>query len=113
MARLSRNIDIILATSTSLATTLDMRDVAYGVVQFGTMSASATTLKFLVSSASDGTYAPLYKTDGNEVAITLAPSTSAGRAYVLPDQVLGTQYIKIASGDTNSTGVSGVVTLKS
>lgn len=113
MSRLSRNVDITLHTATNLATTLDLRDVAYGVVQFGTMSVSATSLKMLASTEPNGTYATLYKADGNAVALTLAPSTTEGRAYALPDQVLGLQYLKIVSNDTNSTGVSGVVTLKS
>lgn len=111
--RNTRNLDITLSTATASATTLDMRDVAGAIVSFGTMSASETALQLWVSSASAGTYRRLYKADGTVCNLTLAASTNDGRAYSLPDEVFATQYVRIVSNSTHSSGVAGVVMLKS
>ena len=113
ISRKYRDFDITLHTATSLATTLDMRDVAGAVVSFGTMSTSATSLQMWVSPSSTGTFRRLYKVDGSVADLTLAPSSTDGRAYSLPDEVFGTEYLKIVSATTNSTGTSGVVMFKS
>lgn len=109
---ISRNIDITLYTATALATTLDMRDVQYGLLSFATMSTNATTLAIYGAHASDQTFRQLYKADGNAITITMAPSTTVGRMYPLPDEAKAAQYVKVVSNDTNSTGVSGVVMFK-
>jgi hypothetical protein len=113
ISRKYRDFDITLHTATSLATTLDMRDVAGAVVSFGTMSTNATSLQMWVSPSSTGTFRRLYKVDGSVADLTLAPSSTDGRAYSLPDEVFGTEYLKIVSATTNSTGTTGVVMFKS
>jgi hypothetical protein len=113
ISRKYRDFDIVLATATSLATTLDMRDVAGAVVSFGTMSTNATSLQMWVSPSSTGTFRRLYKSDGSVADVTLAASSTDGRAYSLPDEVFGVEYLKIVSATTNSTGTAGVVMLKS
>jgi hypothetical protein len=55
----------------------------------------------------------LYKSDGSVADLTLAPSSTEGRAYSLPDEVFGTEYLKIVSATTNSTGTLGFVMFKS
>ena len=113
ISRKYRDFDIVLATATSLATTLDMRDVAGAVVSVGTMSTNASTLQMWASHSSTGTFRRLYKSDGSVADITLAASSTDGRAYSLPDEVFGTEFLKIVSATTNSTGTAGVVMLKS
>jgi hypothetical protein len=113
ISRKYRDFDIVLATATSLATTLDMRDVAGAVVSFGTMSTNATSLQMWVSPSSTGTFRRLYKSDGSVADLTLAASSTDGRAYSLPDEVFGTEFLKIVSATTNSTGTAGVVMMKS
>jgi hypothetical protein len=113
ISRKYRDFDITLHTATSLATTLDMRDVAGAVVSFGTMSTNATSLQMWVSPSSTGTFRRLYKVDGSVADLTLAPSSTDGRAYSLPDEVFGTEYLKIVSATTNSTGTTGIVMFKS
>jgi hypothetical protein len=66
-----------------------------------------------VSPSSTGTFRRLYKVDGSVADLTLAPSSTDGRAYSLPDEVFGTEYLKIVSATTNSTGTTGVVMFKS
>jgi hypothetical protein len=113
LSRKNRDIDITLATATASATTLDMRDVAGAVVTLGTMSTNAATLQMWVGTNPAGTFRRLYKSDGSVADLTLAASSTDGRAYALPDEVFGVEYLKIVSATTTSTGTAGVVMLKS
>lgn len=113
IARKVRDFDITLHTATASATTLDMRDVAGAVVSFGTMSTNASTLQMWVGTSTAGTFRRLYKADGSVADLTLAASSTDGRAYALPDEVFGVEYLKIVSATTNSTGTAGVVMFKS
>jgi hypothetical protein len=111
--RKCRDLDITLHTATSLATTLDMRDVAGAVLSIGTISTSASTLQMWTGPTPTGAFRRLYKSDGSVADLTLAPSSTDGRAYSLPDEVFGTEYLKIVSATTNSTGTTGFVMFKS
>lgn len=113
MRRRSRQVPITLHTSTASATTLRMEDFAGAVVDLGTMSTNASTLQMWAASADTGTFRRVYKVDGSVADVTLAPSTAAGRVYALPDEIFACPFVKIVSGTTNSTGTSGIVTLKS
>ena len=113
ISRKYRDFDIILATATASATTLDLRDVAGAVVSFGTMSTSATSLQMWAGTTPTGTFRRLYKADGSVADLTLAASSTDGRAYALPDEVFACEYLKIVSATTNSTGTTGVVMFKS
>ena len=113
ISRLNRDIDITLHTATALATTLDMRDIAGAVLSIGTISTAATTLQMWVGATPAGSFRRLYKADGSVADLTLAPSSTDGRAYSLPDEVFGTEYLKIVSATTNSTGTTGFVMFKS
>ncbi|MFM8735388.1 MAG: hypothetical protein ACKOC8_09360 [Pirellulales bacterium] len=111
--RRNRDTDITLHSATALATTLDMRDVAGAVLSIGTISTNASTLQMWVGASPSGSFRRLYKVDGSAADLTLAPSSTEGRAYSLPDEVFGTEYLKVVSATTNSTGTTGVVMLKS
>lgn len=113
ISRKYRDFDITLHTATASATTLDMRDVAGAVVSFGTMSTNSSTLQMWVGPTPTGTFRRLFKSDGSTADLTLSASSTDGRAYALPDEVFGVEYLKIVSATTNSTGTSGVVMLKS
>ena len=113
ITRKYRDFDITLASTTSIATTLDMRDVAGAVVSLGTMSTNASTLQMWAGTTPSGTFRRLYKSDGSACDLTLSASSTEGRAYSLPDEIFGVEYLKIVSSTTNSTGTIGVVMLKS
>jgi hypothetical protein len=113
LSRKNRDIDITLHTATASATTLDMRDVAGAVVSFGTMSTNAATVQMWVGTSTAGTFRRLYKADGSAADLTLAASSTDGRAFALPDEVFAAEFLKIVSGTTHSTGTAGVVMLKS
>ena len=87
--------------------------MAGAVVSFGTMSTNASTLQMWAGTTPTGTFRRLYKADGSVADLTLAASSTDGRAYALPDEVFGVEYLKIVSATTNSTGTVGVVMLKS
>jgi len=111
--RYERDVAITLHSTTSLATTLRLDDMAGGVVTFGTMNTNSVTLQMWGCNTLDGSYGRLYGADGAAADITLAPSSTQGRIYSLPDAVFGLPFLKILSGTTNSTGTTGVVSLKS
>ena len=113
ISRLNRDVDITLHTATALATTLDMRDIAGAVLTIGTISTNASTLQMWAGTSPAGTFRRLYKSDGSVADLTMAPSSTDGRAYALPDEVFGVESLKIVSATTNSTGTTGVVMFKS
>jgi len=108
-----RQVAITLHTTTTLATTLRLDDMAGAAVEFGTMNTNATTLQMWGSDAEAGTYMRMYKADGSVADVTLAASSTAGRIYSLPDEVFAVPYLKVVSGTTNSTGTTGIVMFKS
>lgn len=108
-----RNVSITLSTSTSSATTLRLDDMAGAMVSLGTMSTNASMLQIYGAEAEDGSYRRVYDSAGSAADITLQPSTSVGTMYAMPDAAFGLSWCKIVSGDTNSTGVAGIVTFKS
>lgn len=113
MRRRSRQVPITLTTSTANATTLYLEDFAGGVVDIGTIATAATTLQMWGASVEGGTFRRLYNTDGSVADITLAPSTSVGTIYALPDAVFGVPFLEVLVGNTAGTGVTATITLKS
>jgi hypothetical protein len=111
--RRTHQISVMLHSATSLATTLDLAEFSGGVIDMGTVSTNASSLQMWVASSSAGEFRRLYKTDGSVADITLAPSTTAGRVYALPDEVFACPTLKVLSATTNSTGTVAMVTLKS
>ena len=77
------------------------------------MSTAANTLQMWAGASPTGTFRRLYKADGSVADLTLAASSTDGRAYALPDEVFAVEYLKIVSATTITTGVSGVVMFKS
>lgn len=111
--RYERDVSVTLHSTTTLATTLRLDDMAGGVVSLGTMSTNSSTLQMWGSNTVDGAFRRMYGADGSAADITLAASSTDGRIYALPDAVFGLSYLKIVSATTNSTGTTGIVSLKS
>jgi len=111
--RYERDVSITLHTTTVLASTIRLDDMAGGVVNIGTVSTNAATLQMWGSHTEAGEFRRVYKADGSVADITLAPSSTVGRIYSLPDEVFALPFLKVVSGTTNSTGTSAVVSLKS
>ena len=111
--RYERDVPITLHSTTSLATTMRLDDMAGGVVTLGTMNTNSATLQMWGGNSVDGSFGRLYNADGSASDITLSPSSTQGRIYALPDAVFALPFLKIVSGATNSTGTTGIVSLKS
>lgn len=107
-----RTVNVTLSTSTSAASTLRMDDMSGAIVSLGTMSTSASTLHIYAAESENGSYRRLYDFAGSPANITLQPSSSVGTVYSFPDAAFAAPWVKLVSGDTNSTGVSGFVTFK-
>lgn len=110
--RKSKTHSFTLSTATAACATIPMIDMAGGMVEVGTMVTAATQINLWVSDATSGPFYQLYDKDGAVVKVTLAASTTDGRAYSLPDEVFGAQYVKFVSATTNSTGTVGTVMFK-
>jgi hypothetical protein len=108
-----RAVSITLGTATAAATTIRTDDMAGGIISVGTMLTASATLQGWGSVAEAGPYRRVYGNDGSAADITLAPSTTEGRIYSLPDAVFAVPFVRIVSGGTNSTGTVGVVSFKS
>lgn len=111
--RYERDVTITLHSTTTLATTLRLDDMAGGVVSLGTMSTNAATLQCWGSHTESGAFRRVYGADGSAADITLAASSTEGRIYALPDALFGLGFVKILSGTTHSTGTTGIVSFKS
>ena len=111
--RRMRSVSVTLSTNTSTATTVRVDDIASGAIHLGTMSTSATTVQVFASPSEAGTFARLYRYDGNSADISMVPSTTLPRSYTIPDDVYGAAYVKFVSGGTHTEGMTGTVILKS
>jgi len=110
--RKSKSYDVTLHTAVASCEAVPMVDMAGGIASMGTVSSSAEALHVYVSDEEAGSYVRLHDNVGSPANITLQPSTADGKAYALPDAAFASQYIKLVSGDTNSTGVTVTVTMK-
>ena len=110
--RKSKTHSFTLSTATAVANTIPMFDMAGGIVEVGTMVTAATQINLWVSDVTNGPFYQLYDKDGAVVKITLAASTADGRAYAMPDEAFGAQFIKFVSATTAGTGTVGTVMFK-
>lgn len=99
-------------TATASCDTIPMIDMAGGVLEMGTVNTNATQINLWVSDSTSGPFYQLYDKDGAVVKVTLSASSTAGRAYALPDEVFASHFIKFVSHTTNSTGTVGTVMFK-
>lgn len=113
MKRRLRSVNVTLSTSTSISTTVRTDDIATGAMHLGTMSTNATTVQVFSAPSETGTFARLYRYDGNGADILLVPSTTAGQSYTLPEEVYGAAWVKFVSGSTHTEGMAASVVMKS
>lgn len=108
-----RAVSITLGTATAAATTIRVDDMAGGIISVGTMLTAAATLQCWGAVDEAGPYRRVFDSSGSAADVTLAPSTSDGRIYSLPDAIFAVPFVRIVSGATNSTGTVGIVSFKS
>jgi hypothetical protein len=100
--RLFRVVDVSVTTSTASATTLRTDDMAGAVLLIGTQNTNAATVQVWGSNTDTGTFGQLYDSSGSVQSITLAPSSTAGRCYALPDAAYALPYVKLVAATTNA-----------
>lgn len=103
LRRKNRSPALTITTAASTSTTLRIDDMAGGVVSIGTITTNAATFQLWGASAEAGTFLRLYDAAGAAADITLAPSTSAGSCYALPDAAFGLPWLKLLSASTNGS----------
>lgn len=87
---------ISITASATTSPTIKVGDIAGGIVHV--LSGSVTSLQFWVCDTENGTYIRLYDSSNAAIARTVATS----RAYALPDELFGAEFLRIV-GD--ATGV--------
>jgi len=87
---------ISITASATTSPVIRVGEFAGGIAHV--ISGSVTSLQYWVCHTADGTYIRLYDSTNTAIARTVATS----RAYALPDEVFGAEYLRIV-GD--ATGV--------
>lgn len=87
---------ISITASGSTSPVIRVGEIAGGILHV--ISGSVTSVNFYVCHAEDGTFLPLYDSTNTIIARTVATS----RAYPLPDELFGAEFVRIV-GD--ATGV--------
>jgi len=107
--RYNRVVSLTVTTATDTSTTLRLDDMAGAVVLIGTQNTNAATLQVWGSSSESGTFGQLYDSSGSVQNITLAPSSTAGRIYSLPDAAYAIPYLKLVGATTNANATYTMV----
>ena len=110
--RKSKVVSCTLFTATAACDTLQMWDMAGGVLEMGTVNTNATTISLWVADTTNGPFCQLYNADGSVANITLAPSTNDPRAYALPDAAFASHFVKFVAANTAGTGTVATVMFK-
>lgn len=87
---------IDISESTTISTPLQIGDYKLAGIQFGTMTGTAMT--FQASSTVDGTYVPVYDSDGNAISITIASDTYVGITGASAAALAAVKFLKLVSG---------------
>ena len=108
------NKSFVTATIASGATTSDaisMLDSAMtGVISPAALTGTAFT--FTACNAVDGTYVPVYDTEGNPVSITVTTSRAYGLSGSEADALAPWPFVKIVSGSAEGGDRSIIVCTK-
>ena len=113
IVRRDKTVSVTLASTTSSASTIRLEDAAGAIVSLATLHTSSVSLHLYGCDTENGEYRRVYDSSGAPANVVLAPSSTEGTMYALPDAVFALPYGKLVSGDSYSTGVSGTVTFKS
>lgn len=110
--RKSKSYSVTLQTAEAAVTAMPIDDMAGGMVHIGTVNTAFTQLDLYVSDSTSGSFYQLYDKDGTAVKVTVSPSTVAGRAYAMPDEVFAAKTVKLVASNTAGTGVAAIVMFK-
>jgi hypothetical protein len=104
----TRSGAVAVSTAVAVSSTIDVRDMAGGIVHVSGATATATISCY---GSGDGvTFAELYGFDGQPATITVGAS---GGAAPLPDAMYPLRFLRLVAGTDLGTSASVVVSLKS
>ena len=104
----TRSCEVTVSTATAACTSVDMRDMAAGLVHVSGVTATATIS--LYGSSDNVTFVPLYGHDGQPATISVA---SSGGSEPMPDAVYPLRFVRLVSGTDLGTNAATSVSLKS
>jgi hypothetical protein len=111
--RRTRSVPLAISSATATAVTLRMDDMAGGCVSVGVMGTAASAYQCWGSIDEDGPYYPVYDAGGEVAEIKLAPSSTDGRVYSLPDAVFAVPFVRIVASSASSTVATAKISFKS
>lgn len=104
----TRSGDVAVSTDVAASSTIEMRDMAAGVVHVSGVTATAMISCF---GSSDGvTFAAVYGFDGQAATINVGAS---GGAAPLPDAIYPLRFVRLVAGTDLGTSATVTVSLKS
>ena len=104
----TRSCDVTVSTSASLSTSIDVRDVAAGILHVAGVTATGTVT---VYGSSDGvTFVAVYGSDGQAATVTVPAD---GGSCVLPDAMYPLRYVRLVASSDLGTNATASVSLKS
>ena len=114
---LSRNwgtVNVTIEGTAALSEAIDMRFFSGGLVVIPSTWTDAE-LGFKASDSEDGTFYPVYDENGVQLTIDNI-ATATARAYTLPAELYGANYIKLWStdgsgGDTNQDDARSIIVI--
>lgn len=104
----TRNIPVTVATAVTASSSVDMRDMAGGVLLVSGVT-STHTLDIFVSN--DGvSFSRLHATDGSPASISVAGSDGG---YYVPDAAYAAEFVRFVSTSAIGTAAAVEISLKS
>lgn len=111
MYRVPQHMTLTIPASDDTTNVLELRDyTSFGIITPATLT--STTLEFHVSDAKDGTFVPLYDSEGNQIIITVTTSRAYGLATGDADALACHQFAKLVGGSTEAAARDIVVAMK-
>ncbi len=104
----TRSQEVSVSTTVASSTTLDMRDMAAGMVHVSDVTGPVTIAVY--GSGDSTSFVPLYSHDGQAATITVPAS---GGSAPLPDEAYALRYVRLVAVAELGTAATTVASLKS
>ena len=108
LSRRTRSQEVSVSTTVASSTTLDMRDMAAGMVHVSDVTGTATIAVY--GSRDSTSFVPLYSHDGQAATITVPAS---GGSAPLPDAAYALRYVRLVAATELGTAATTLASLKS
>lgn len=111
MYKAPRSYTVTIAASGTTSDVIPVGDyVIAGVVTPAALTSTAIT--FTACGTKDGTFMPVYDSDGNQVSLTVAASRAVGLSSAEADAMAPWQWVKLVCGSTEAAARTITLALK-